>query len=105
MNAPLFREPRIELPQHLAYIRSLQGFLCDAPPPSEAAHFRARGTGMGTKPHDFWTFPMCRRHHQEQTDYKKGELAWWLDQLAVRPDLLIKAIRAWAKSYYWENVK
>lgn len=104
MNAPFFREPRIELPRHLAYIRSLPCIFCGAPPPSQAAHFRAGVTGMGTKPHDFYTFPMCHRHHDEQTKHNQGELAWWLDQLSVRPDLLIKAIRAWAKSQYQDEM-
>lgn len=104
MNAPFFREPRIELPRHLAYIRSLPCIFCGAPPPSQAAHFRAGVTGMGTKPHDFYTFPMCARHHQEQTGHKQGELAWWMDQLAVRPDLLIKAIRELAKSQYQDEM-
>lgn len=104
MSLLLPKSPRIELPRHLAYIRTLPCIFCDAPPPSEAAHFRAGLTGMGTKPHDFYTFPMCFRHHKEQTESKLGELGWWLDQLSARPDLLVKAIRSWAKSQYQDEM-
>lgn len=104
MPLMLPKNSRIELPRHLAYIRSLPCLFCGSAPPNEAAHFRAGVTGMGTKPHDYYTFAMCRRHHDEQTQSKKGELGWWLDQLAVRPDLLIRAIRSLAKSQYEDEM-
>jgi hypothetical protein len=92
------KSPRVEDEKRLARIREMPCIFCGAPPPSEAAHFRAGLTGMGRKPDDALTFAMCRRHHQEQTLSKRGELGWWLDQLTVRPDLFISAIRAWARS-------
>lgn len=61
---------------HLDFIRGLPCCACGRGPRSEAAHIRA-GTdgGMGIKPSDQWTVPLCNRHHREQHD--KGELTFW----------------------------
>lgn len=104
MSLMLPKSPRVELPRHLARIRAMNCIFCDAPPPSEPAHFRAGLTGMGRKPDDTLTFPMCHRHHDEQTLSKRGELGWWLDQLSARPDLLIRAIRCWARSFVGDEM-
>ena len=96
MNMLLPKSPRVTDEKRLARIREMPCIFCGGQ--SIAAHFRAGVTGMGRKPDDALTFPMCQRHHDEQTLSKKGELGWWLDQLSAREDLLIRAIRAWARS-------
>jgi len=59
-----------------AHLKWIRGFYCcvcsmtDAqsqPSPTEAAHVRL-GTdgGMGMKPGDNWTIPLCSDHHREQ---------------------------------------
>lgn len=77
------KEPRIEHPSYLAYVRTLPCLVCRKPGPSDPAHLRSaalrygkRHTGMGEKPDDRWTVPLCRKHHDEQHAYG-GELAWW----------------------------
>lgn len=64
---------------HLDFIRSLPCCVCGKGPRSEAAHIRA-GTdgGMGVKPSDRWTVPLCPRHHREQ--HNVGEVTFWADR-------------------------
>lgn len=89
---PFFRVPPKPDKKRLQRIREMPCLFCGAP--SVAAHFRAGVTGMGRKPDDAFTAPLCPRHHEEQHLYKRGELKWWLRKLIARPDLLIQFIRA-----------
>lgn len=63
-----------ECPAHRAWIR---GFACSVPNcqggPIECAHVR-RGTdgGIGIKPSDRWTIPLCAAHHREQHQIGEG---------------------------------
>jgi hypothetical protein len=61
---------------HLNFIRSLPCCTCGCAPRSEAAHIRA-GTdgGIGMKPSDRHTVPMCTECHRHQ--HTIGELAYW----------------------------
>jgi len=61
---------------HLDFVRSLPCCVCGHRPRSEAAHVRA-GTdgGLGLKPSDRFTVPMCHDHHRIQ--HTIGELAFW----------------------------
>lgn len=61
---------------HLSFVRGLPCCVCAKAPRSEAAHIRA-GTdgGMGTKPSDRFTVPMCPDCHRRQ--HQVGELAFW----------------------------
>lgn len=75
------RQPRIEDPAHLAYVRTLPCLICGSPW-TEAAHIRAaslphgkRYTGKAEKPSDCWAVPLCSHHHREQ--HSTSELAWW----------------------------
>lgn len=77
------KQPRVEEPAYLAYVRSLTCLVCRKPGPSDAAHLRSSAlrygkphTGMGEKPDDKWTVPLCRKHHDEQHAHG-NELAWW----------------------------
>jgi hypothetical protein len=76
------RQPRIEDPTYLAYVRTLPCVVCNKAGPSDAAHLRSaslwygkRQTGLGEKPDDKWTLPLCRYHHTEQ--HSGNELSWW----------------------------
>lgn len=55
-------------PAHLAWIRSLPCAIAGCSGRAEAAHVRqASGGGMGLKPGDEWTVPLCGvLHHPEQ---------------------------------------
>lgn len=89
---PRFKIAPVRDEARLRRIREMGCIFCGAP--SVAAHFRAGVTGMGRKPDDNLTAPLCPRHHEEQHLYKRGELKWWLRKLIARPDLLIQFIRA-----------
>jgi hypothetical protein len=62
--------PQIRSAGHLKWIRGHQCAVCGEFPsgyPIEAAHVRT-GTdgGMGVKPSDCWTLPLCSHHHRDQ---------------------------------------
>jgi hypothetical protein len=80
------RQPRITNERHLALIRTLPCLICFRAAPSEAAHIRygdpARGklkAGVGEKPDDKWTLPLCAEHHRTGPDaqHAMGERQWW----------------------------
>jgi hypothetical protein len=79
---------------HLAFIRTLPCCVCSKGGPSEAAHVRS-GTdgGIGMKPSDKWTVPLCHEHHRRQHDI--GELAFWSEQCV---DPLGLATELWTNS-------
>ena len=67
---------------YLDFIRSLPCIICGDNTSTEAAHIRfadrraaKRPTGMGEKPDDVWTLPLCGRHHREQ--HSMGEHSFW----------------------------
>jgi len=45
-------------------VRELPCTSCLASPPSEAHHFMRGGGGMGRKPNDCFTVPLCSRCHR-----------------------------------------
>lgn len=65
--------------RHLDFIRSLPCCCCGkSSEPSQAAHVRlGNGGGMGMKPGDDFTIPMCAGCHHSQ--HQKGERAFWGD--------------------------
>lgn len=82
------RDPRIHDERHLSNIRQLSCVVCTAnnePHNSiqtEAAHIRYADlragkemSGLGQKPHDQWTVPLCGLHHRDQHDNNERE--WW----------------------------
>ncbi len=78
----LQRQPRIEDPVYLAYLRTLPCLICARPGPNDPAHLRSaalqygkRQTGMAEKSDDRWALPLCRHHHDEQ--HRNNELRWW----------------------------
>lgn len=67
---------------HLAFVRRLPCTLCRAEGGVDAAHVRFGSlsygkphTGMGMKPDDKWTVPLCRGCHT--TQHKQNEKAFW----------------------------
>lgn len=90
------KRPRQFKADHLAFVRQLPCLCCPAPAPSEAAHVRygslkhgKRTTGLGEKPSDQWTVPLCPRDHRNGPDaqHLSNEAHWWelrgIDPLVV----------------------
>ena len=82
------REPRQTDDTFLAFVRQQRCCVpgCGAPAPSQAAHIRmtcpARGkraTGMGEKPDDRWSVPLCPTCHLDGpgAQHKGAEEAFW----------------------------
>ena len=65
--------------RHLDFIRELPCCVCGkSSGKSQAAHVRlGNGGGMGMKPGDDFTIPMCAACHHSQ--HQKGERAFWGD--------------------------
>jgi hypothetical protein len=91
-----FKHKRIEDKAHLQFIRELRCCICQLPG-VDPAHIRfsdARvakaNPGVGQKPDDAWTTPLCRKHHDEQHNYG-DELGWWQKQ-GIDPILLSMAL-------------
>lgn len=80
------RHPRERDAAHLSAIRKLPCLGCGTDGKSEAAHLRAacaehgkRETGIGEKPDDRWTLPLCYVCHRTGpgAQHAQGELAFW----------------------------
>ena len=75
------RQPRVKDPKRLAAVQLMPCCICGATD-VEAAHIRMgsiehgkRQTGMGERPDDRWTVPLCVAHHREQ--HTMSERAFW----------------------------
>ena len=84
------REKREHSSSHLALIRRLPCLSCDTDPTGEAAHLRSSGlgksiTGVGIKPDDKWTLPLCHTCHMRQ--HEIGETEFWAE-LGINPFLI-----------------
>lgn len=93
------RQPRIKNEKHLAFIRTLPCLICGSPG-CDAAHIRfacekagKRAVGIGEKPDDRWTVPLCRHHHTQQ--HSKNEKIFW-DEKGIDP--IYKALILWSLS-------
>lgn len=79
------RKPRLVEPSHLDAVRALPCLKCGLEGFSEAAHLRlncaalGKRTGIGEKPDDRWTVPLCANCHRIDPDsqHKIGEIAFW----------------------------
>jgi hypothetical protein len=78
----------------LAFVRQLPCVACGNAAPSEAAHVRT-GTdgGVGLKPADRYTVPLCTACHVKQ--HQIGELSFWS---TLRIDPVNVAFRLWTVS-------
>ena len=91
------KSPPLRDKAHLARIRAMRCICCDAPPPSEAAHLRiGHVVGMGQKPPDDLTVPLCHEHHMKE--HSMGPLLFWKTRLATDEVLMAKAMHALARS-------
>lgn len=109
MNEPLRqRQPRVEDPAHLEFVRTKPCCVCGRKPRSDAAHIRMaspeRGkgyTGKGMKPDDRYVTPLCSiipgvrtGCHYDQSD-RKSEAAFWerrgLDPFAIAERLWVES--------------
>jgi len=80
------KTPRKHDEAHLSFVRLLPCCICGDATMTEAAHVRygepragKRPTGMGEKPSDCWTIPLCNKHHREQHEFGNERL-WWMKQ-------------------------
>jgi hypothetical protein len=80
------RQPRVRCDAFLAFVRSKACCACGAPPRSQAAHVRMgsrahrkRGTGIGEKPDDRWSVPLCAGCHVDDVGalHNLGEEMFW----------------------------
>ncbi len=83
-------------PSYLAWIRTLPCVLCGDDVTTEAAHLRLAIrtlnkpiTGMGIKPDDLWTLPLCHVHHE--TQHRVGEAVFW-NSFIIDPGLMCLAL-------------
>ena len=78
----MIRQPREHNEKHLKFIRQLPCVVCQNNIQTEAAHVRfsclevgKRKVGIGEKPDDKWTVPLCVDHHRMQHAW--GEKNFW----------------------------
>lgn len=96
--ASRIKRPRAKHDSHLDFIRSLKCLICGDPHSTESAHvrmkdrrFAKREAGIGAKPSDIWTVPLCSECHRIQ--HQLGEMVFWS---AYPIDPCITALALWA---------
>lgn len=79
------RQPRIHNEKHLKFIRQLPCVLCMDNTSTEAAHVRMadrtiakQNPGIGAKPDDKYTLPLCGRDHRAQ--HQVNEEQFWIER-------------------------
>ena len=94
----MMRRPRVHSEKHLDFVRSLPCVVCGDPTTTEAAHIRfgfeaigKRPVGIGEKPDDLWTVPLCSAHHRMQ--HQSNERNFWQ---AFNRDPILIALALWA---------
>ena len=87
------RQPRLECPAFLEFVRGHACCVCGAPPRSHPAHLRMqslewekRETGKGERPSDKWVTPLCHECHLDglYAQHKIGEKKFW-DYVGIDP--------------------
>lgn len=99
VKKPVFKSPRERDDVYLSAIRQCQCARCGLLDNVEAAHVRMssaahnKRSGIGEKPDDRWTVPLCAKCHRRQ--HEIGELTFW-HELRISPVQL--AIELYAAS-------
>jgi hypothetical protein len=82
---------RIVNTRHLSFVKRLPCTKCFKAAPSDAAHVRTGNDGgIGIKPSDNCTVPLCRACHSEQHD--NGERTFWGKKFGNALDNLMNAL-------------
>ena len=96
------RKPRVEEPKHRRAIQQLPCLACGSMQGSDAAHVRMTdgpekpNAGIGQKPADRFTVPLCTQCHLESGgQHTRGERVWWL---SIGIDPLLHAAELYAHS-------
>ena len=97
------RRPRIQSLGHLAFIRTLACIVCGHDLGVDAAHIRygdprasKPNPGLGQKPSDLWTVPLCRACHTKQ--HSMNERAYW-ESVGIDPVFYALALWAFSGDY------
>lgn len=70
--------------------------VCNLPGPNDPHHVRVRGNaGVGQKPSDFFTIPLCRVHHDEI--HKHGSTTFEQKYQVSLPFLVMMVLQEWVK--------
>lgn len=100
----MLKRPREKDDKHLDFIRCLPCCVCGDNTATEAAHLRTgnldygkRHTGMGEKPSDKFTVPLCGRCHRAQ--HNARELNFWAN-CGINPFVLSMSL--WCSSGDYE---
>lgn len=92
------RQPRIENAAFLAFVREHRCCACGRESHSQAAHIRMasieygkRETGLGEKPDDRWSVPLCVRCHldDKHAQHHVGERKFWA-RLDINPFIVAR---------------
>lgn len=93
---PSWRQVPERDPAHLEYIRQCPCLGCGMDPAGEAAHVRMASAvygkpnpGIGRKPADKWSLPLCRDCHKVQHEH--GEAAFW-EAIKLNPIIACMAL-------------
>lgn len=88
------KSPPERNPDHLAFIRCLPCLYCGRRGQSVAAHVRSMTDGgMGMKPSDRFTVPLCDSDHRHQ--HQIGEERFWREVGLEIEDVLAVALGLW----------
>jgi len=93
------RRPRIHDKHHLEFIRELPCLVCGNNIETQAAHIRLSDAsvgkvnpGVGAKPDDCWTVPLCGECHDNQ--HRMGDEAMFWKIVGIDPLLIARHLYA-----------
>ena len=88
--------------KHTKFIRSLPCVICSDQIHTQLAHIRFadprldKHTGLGNKPPDFLTVPLCNAHHMAQ--HETNEKDWW-DWWRLDPHFIAMSLFCYSGNY------
>lgn len=84
---------RLRSPRHLAWVRSLPCSVPGCTSRDVQAHHVRKAAGVGMKPADQYSAPLCLEHHSEG-----HSLGWRSFEIKHGVDLSAVAVRLWRQS-------